>query len=104
MNFFSVTFCCCLCDCRIPKTGYDKDDEAKEDSDCSDIEQASQVLSRQPQRGKKPANGSIPSKNQQRTTGDYPGKVNKAFDNEGAIAPQNESWKGIQRVTLSRQP
>ena len=103
---FSVTFCCCLCDCRIPKTGYEKEDESKHDSDCSDSEPVA-APSRPPQGGKKLANGSDPQVTQEQkavNTGHTPGEVNKAFDNEEGIVPQTESWRGIQRVTLSREP
>ena len=103
-----VTFCCCLCDCRIPKTAYDKDDrQLEEGSDCSDTEPAAAVR-RTPhvqQGGKKLAIGSAPQKNQLSSTGHEMGRANNAFDkDEEIVVKQNEPWKGNPRVTFSRQP
>ncbi|KAL9957158.1 hypothetical protein ACROYT_G038762 [Oculina patagonica] len=102
-----ITFCCCLCDCRIPKTAYDKEDKLEEGSDCSDTEPAA-ALRRTPQAqqgGKKLTNGSAPLKSQLGSTEHELGRANNAFDNDEAIAAKhNETWKGNPRVTFSRQP
>ena len=67
MRLILVIFCCCLCDCRIPKTTYDKEEKPQEDSDCSDIEpavtirQAPVVTQKQEPEGEKMlVNGSSP--------------------------------------------
>lgn len=107
MAFVSVIFCCCLCDCRIPKTGYDKEDKLEEGSDCSDTEPAAAArrTPQVPQGGKKLANGPAPEKSQIGTTGHEMGRANNAFDNGGEITAQHsETWKGTPRVTFSRQP
>ncbi|XP_068674774.1 transmembrane inner ear expressed protein-like [Montipora foliosa] len=99
----SVVFCCCLCDCRVPKTGYDKDGQAKQaDGDGSDTEPAV-VHSRPLQDGKRLESAS----NQQRKvqdTGNSGGKVNQALESERETAAQDKGWKTIQRTMLSRQP
>lgn len=107
-SLFSVTFCCCLCDCRIPKTGYDKDEEAKHDSDdCSDIEPAAVFSRPSLQGGKTLANGSAPQESHRHKTpetGHDQGKTNMGFDSEGETNLQTETCRGMQRVKLSRQP
>ena len=104
---FTVIFCCCLCDCRIPKTAYDKHDKLEEGSDCSDTEPTAAVR-RTPQvlQGEKTlGNSPAPQKSQKRTTDHEIGRANKAFDHDGEINAQHtENWKGTPRVTFSRQP
>ena len=104
---FTVIFCCCLCDCRIPKTAYDKHDKLEEGSDCSDSEAAAAVrrTPQVPHGGKKLATSPAPQKSQIRTSGQKMGRANNAFDNDGEItAKHSETWKGTPRVTFSRQP
>ena len=103
---FTVIFCCCLCDCRIPKTAYDKRDKVEEGSDCSDTEPAAAVLTPQvPQGKKKLTNSPALKKSQIRTTGRELGRENNAFDDDGEItAKHSETWKGTPLVTFSRQP
>ena len=104
---FAVIFCCCLCDCRIPKTAYDKHDKLEEGSDCSDAEPTAAVrrAPQVPQGGKKLANSPAQQKGQIRTTGQDMGKENIAFDDDGEVtAKHSETWKGTPRVAFSRQP
>ncbi|KAM7432448.1 hypothetical protein ABFA07_017137 [Porites harrisoni] len=98
-----ITFCCCLCDCRIPKTAYDSKNDPEEDSDCSDVEQL--VSTPKQGRGEKAStNGFTPQKSQLRTTGHEMGKMNKGFDSEGEISSKSDNWRGTPRVAFSRQP
>ena len=104
---FTVVFCCCLCDCRVPKTGYDKDDaKAKNaDGDGSDTEPAVSQ-SKLPQAGKL-ANGScqrIDDGKKRPDSENKDGKINEAFVGEGETPAQGKSWKTVQRTMLSRQP
>ena len=102
-HWFPVTFCCCLCDCRIPKTGYDSKNDPEEDSDCSDVEQLV-ATPKQGHGGKVSTNGFTPQKSQLRTTGHETGKINKGFDSEGEIPSKSDNWRGTPRVAFSRQP
>jgi len=100
---FIVIFCCCLCDCRIPKTAYDKHDKLEEGSDCSDTEPAAAVrrTPQAPQGEKKLATNPAPQKSQIGTIG----RANNAFDDDREItAKYSETWKGTPRVKFSRQP
>ena len=107
MPFVLVIFCCCLCDCRIPKTAYDKHDKLEEGSDCSDTEPAAAVR-RAPQvqqGGNKLATNPATQKSQIGTTGHNMGRENNAFDGDGEItAKHSETWKATPRVKFSRQP
>ena len=102
-HWFPVTFCCCLCDCRIPKTGYDSKNDPEEDSDCSDVEQLV-ATPRQGHGEKVSTNGFTHQKSQLRTTGHETGKMNKGFDSEGEIPSKSDNWRDTPRVTFSRQP
>ena len=53
------------------------------------------------------ANGSAPQESQRQKTletGHDQGETNKAFDSEEETALQTETWRGMQRIKLSRQP
>ncbi|XP_022800005.1 uncharacterized protein LOC111337888 [Stylophora pistillata] len=107
-----VTFCCCLCDCRVPKTTYDKEDKPQEDSDCSDTEPAvavrrapAMIPEQEPQGGKELVNGSAPQKLHRGFSEHEIGKANSAFENDGEhSALHHENWKGKPRISFSRQP
>ena len=112
MRLILVIFCCCLCDCRIPKTTYDKEEKPQEDSDCSDIEpavtvrQAPVVTQKQePKDEKMPVHGSSPQDRHGGSRKHETGKVNSAFENDGEnSALHNENWIGKPRISFSRQP
>lgn len=112
MRLILVIFCCCLCDCRIPKTTYDKEEKPQEDSDCSDIEpvvtirQAPVVTQKQEPKGEKMlVNGSSPQERQGGSRKHETGKANSAFENDGEnSALHNENWIGKPRISFSRQP
>ena len=100
-SYFSVIFCCCLCDCRVPKTGYDKDDRVKyADGDDSDKE-PEVVYSKACVGGEKVANSSSQQKKVPDTR-KTEGKLNEAFESEEETASQGQGWKTIQRAMLSR--
>lgn len=100
-----VVFCCCLCDCRVPKTGYDKGDAENPDDDGSDTE-PSVFHSKPPQAGKL-VNGSsqqIGDKKKRPDSENEDGKVNEAFVGERETPAQGKGWKTVQKTMLSRQP
>ena len=105
--FFTVVFCCCLCDCRVPKTGYDKDDAKAENADDegSDIDPA--VFHSKPQQAGKLVDGSsqqIGDKKKRPDSENKDGKINEAFVGGGETPAQGKGWKTVQRTILSRQP
>ena len=104
--FFKVVFCCCLCDCRVPKTGYDKDDAKAKNAndDGSDIEPA--VFHSKPQQAGKLVDGfsqQIGDTKKRPDSEIKDGKVNEAFVGEGETPAQGKGWKTVQRTILLRQ-
>lgn len=110
MRLILVIFCCCLCDCRIPKTNYDKEEKPQEDSDCIEpavtIRQAPVVTQKQEPEGEKMlVNGSSPQERHRGSRKHEIGKENSAFENDGEnSALHNENWIGKPRISFSRQP
>ena len=103
--FFTVVFCCCLCDCRVPKTGYDKGDAENADDDGSDTEPS--VFHSKPLQAGKLVNGSsqqIGDKKKRPDSENEDGKVNAAFVGEKETPAQGKGWKTVQKTMLSRQP
>ena len=103
--FFTVVFCCCLCDCRVPKTGYDKGDAENADDDGSDTEPS--VFHSKPLQAGKLVNGSsqqIGDKKKRPDSENEDGKVNEAFVGEKETPAQGKGWKTVQKTMLSRQP